>query len=346
MVYKRLPDNTPDILRKYGLKVVEVDGWKTRGRDASHGGFNPTGVLCHYTATDKNWTDKAVLNLLIKGRSDLPGPLVQFGLSRDGTVYLIASGRCNHAGDARASGTIVAGDGNELYIGIEAYNAGGNDPWPKVQYDAYVLLAAVLTKEITKNSVKTVRGHRETSKTGKPDPQFSMDEFRTNVAKKIEEISKTNSVPTPTPASDDTKPTVELKPLPSGLKRWSAYSGKPSGEMHLKDGDDWQPMDCVIKEAPPIAGSEFHMFYARVDFDWAPNSSGMAKVECKFVRADGDDTAYKEAHFEHGTKSVPFDQFHFEEGTKLKGRWYMKTHGGGANVTITTRYCKTHVIGV
>lgn len=188
MVYKRLPNDLPTRLRKYGLKVVEVDGWQTRGRPASTGDFQPVGVLCHHTATGTNWTDKSVVKLLVDGRDDLPGPLVQFGLARDATVYMIASGRCNHAGDAKASGTVAAGDGNELYIGIEGFNDGKGEAWPNVQYDAYVLLCAALTIEVTENSVNTVRGHKETSLTGKPDPLFDMNAHRAKVAAKIEEL--------------------------------------------------------------------------------------------------------------------------------------------------------------
>lgn len=181
MTYNRLPDNLPQILRARGLKVVEVDGWRDRGRPASTGGFDPVGVLCHDTVTGKNTPDHAVVQLLVNGRSDLPGPLAQFGLARDGTVYIIASGRCNHAGEAKSFGTVSSGDGNELYAGVEAFNDGVGEKWPKVQYDAYVLLAATLSVDVTHNSVHTVAGHKETSVTGKVDPTFNMDAFRHSV---------------------------------------------------------------------------------------------------------------------------------------------------------------------
>lgn len=192
----RLPDNLPQTLRNYGLKVVEVPGWRTRGRPASTGGFDPVGVLCHHTATTKRISVAAVLRLLIKGRSDLPGPLCQISLGRDGTVYIVAAGRANHAGKAKASGTVAGGDGNTLYIGIEAQNDGVGEAWPAVQYAAYVLLCAVLSVEVTHNTANTVRGHKETSLTGKVDPKFDMDEFRNKVAVKIGEITKPQHVGT------------------------------------------------------------------------------------------------------------------------------------------------------
>lgn len=193
----RLPDNTPEILRRHGLKVKVVPGWKTRGRPASTGGFNPVGVLCHHTATTVAWTILAVIRLLTGGRSGLPGPLCQFGLDRSGTVWIVAAGRANHAGKARSVGSVAAGDGNELYFGIEAFNSGTGEPWPAVQYNAYVLLAAVLQVEFTKNSARAVSGHKETSTTGKIDPTFDMNVFRQRVAAMMVQISEDDTTPKP-----------------------------------------------------------------------------------------------------------------------------------------------------
>lgn len=202
----RLPDNLPTLLREAGLKVVEIDGWRERGRPASTGGFAPVGVLCHHTAGHDSIGDPAddlayVKNVLAPEKGprypSLPGPLCQIALSAEGVVYIVAAGRANHAGDARASGTVSSGDGNFLYIGIEAMNAGtGSDVWEKAQYDAYVTLCAVLCVKVTGNSAQTVRGHKETSLTGKIDPAgptpygpFDMDEFRGRVAAKIKELT-------------------------------------------------------------------------------------------------------------------------------------------------------------
>lgn len=182
----KLPSNTPEILRAAGLKVDVVPGWETRGRPSSTGSFNPVGVGCHHTATGAKTPNASVKTLLIQGRADLPGPLSNFGLQRDGTVVLVAAGRCNHGGTAKASGTVAAGDANELYMSIEAYNDGVGEPWNSIQYNAYVLLCAVLSVEFTKNSVQTVRGHKEWSVTGKIDPTFDMSIFRDRVEDQME----------------------------------------------------------------------------------------------------------------------------------------------------------------
>src|SRR6185503_4879149 len=85
----------PDALKNAGLKVSLVDGWENRGRGNIGNIF---GVICHHTAGPKTGVMPS-LNTLINGRSDLPGPLAQLGLGRDGTYFVIAAGRANHAGD-------------------------------------------------------------------------------------------------------------------------------------------------------------------------------------------------------------------------------------------------------
>lgn len=210
-----LPSNTAEILRAAGLKVVEHDGWKTRG----HGNFNPVGVLCHHTATGTNSSVSNVINLLIKGRPDLQGPIANIGLDRDGRVHLVAARMAYHAGKAKKSGTMAANsNGNRVYIGIEAMNSGTGEKWNKEMYDAYVLLCAVLSVKITGNSAETVRGHKETSVTGKIDPfgptpyegSFDMNKFRSRVAAKMKEL-KSGKVDVPSPA----------KPKVTSHKRWA-----------------------------------------------------------------------------------------------------------------------------
>lgn len=262
MTYRKLPKNIPDILRKHGLKVVEVDGWYGRGRPSSTGELAPVGVLCHHTATNKRTSNANVVSLLVKGRSDLPGPLCHFGLARDGTVYIVAAGRANHAGKAKKSGTVSAGDGNKLYWGIEAFNDGVGEPWNAVQYNAYVLLAAVLTKEVTKNSVETVRGHKETSITGKIDPTFNMTNFRSNVKSKISNFGK--------PAAPKPKPKPKPKPAakPSGTVDFKVYLNPTNTHSKTALADVKDEMAQIKKLAGPHAvlfNTELHAKSVRDD---------------------------------------------------------------------------------
>lgn len=168
----------PEVLGAAGLKVARVDGWETRGRGEMG---RVQGVICHHTAGSKNG-NMPTLGLLIKGRVDLPGPLAQLGLGRDGTWYVIAAGRCNHAGTGSWQGIT---SGNSSFIGVEAENTGSTKdfPWPEVQMDAYRRGVAAILNHVGKGPAFCC-GHREYAlpKGRKNDPLFDMAAFRDSVA--------------------------------------------------------------------------------------------------------------------------------------------------------------------
>jgi hypothetical protein len=168
----------PAVLDTAGLKVARVDGWESRGRgDVGQ----ILGVMCHHTAGPKIGNMPS-LKTLIVGRSDLPGPLSQLGLGRDGTYYVIAAGRCNHAGIGKWKDLTR---GNTNFIGIEAENTGRPDdsPWPNVQMDAYRRGVAAILRHIGR-SVDFCAGHKEYALPNgrKDDPDFEMNAFRLSVA--------------------------------------------------------------------------------------------------------------------------------------------------------------------
>src|SRR4051812_31644281 len=162
------------VLQDAGLKVAPVNGWEDRG----NGDVQTTvGVICHHTAGPRNGNMPS-LNTLLNGRSDLPGPLAQLGLGRDGTFYVIAAGRCNHAGPGSWKGIDA---GNLHFIGIEAEHTGSPvDPWPAVQMDAYQRGAAAILKHANRAFDDCI-GHKEWAPGRKPDPAFDMKAFRTTV---------------------------------------------------------------------------------------------------------------------------------------------------------------------
>lgn len=166
----------PGALKDAGLKVAEVDGWESRGR-AEMG--DVVGVICHHTAGPRAGNMPS-LKTLINGRSDLPGPLSQLGLGRDGTFYVIGAGRSNHAGAGEWKGV----SGNGRFIGIEAENSGApGDAWPEVQLDAYRRGVAAILRQLGR-SADFCAGHKEYAlpRGRKPDPSFDMDQFRQGVA--------------------------------------------------------------------------------------------------------------------------------------------------------------------
>lgn len=169
-------DNLADVLRAGGLTVVEVPGWKTRGRAWAS---NPDGFIAHHTGGGDNVG--AAVALVRDGHSDLPGPLSQFVLSPDGIWHLVAAGRSNHAGPGRWQGVT---SGNSEMLGCEAMNRGdGKDVWEPVQMHSYAQGAAVLAEHFG-FPASMVCGHKEWAlpKGRKIDPTFEMAPFRELVA--------------------------------------------------------------------------------------------------------------------------------------------------------------------
>lgn len=165
----------PDVLLGAGLKVAEVDGWRDRGRSSMS---DVKGVICHFT-NGASRGNMPSLNVLIRGRTDLPGPLAQLGLGRDGTYYVVAAGRCNHAGRGAWQGIEA---GNSHFIGIEAENTGKGEPWPDVQMNAYMHGVAAILRHVGAPEIMCC-GHKEWAlpQGRKDDPDFDMSAFRRQV---------------------------------------------------------------------------------------------------------------------------------------------------------------------
>lgn len=169
-------------LRHWGLKVEEKDGWRFRGRPYN---FYPRAIIAHHTASGSSSGNFAAERIVTDGRSDLPGPLCQILLGRDGTVKLIAAGYANHAGYGGPRAGIPENQGNTYTIGIEAENNGVGEQWSKAQLNAYYRLCAALLVWMGTKDESKVFGHKEwTSR--KIDPAgINMNFFREQVAKAI-----------------------------------------------------------------------------------------------------------------------------------------------------------------
>lgn len=190
------------VARRTGYPVVEVPGWKTRGRPGGMNGVRT--ITTHHTANGGAKGNYPSLRVVRDGRKGLPGPLAQYGIGVDGTIYVIAAGKCNHAGASRRIDYT-----NPWAIGIEAEAEGvpgDKEDWPPKQMDSFARLCRALVDEFDGVGVADVRAHRETcSPSGrKSDPVFSMARFRDRVA--AVNLSKASTVlhpPKPQPAKDD-----------------------------------------------------------------------------------------------------------------------------------------------
>lgn len=162
------------VAKRTGYPVKEVSGWKSRGSSSYN---KPKSVIVHHTASGSRSGNAPSLGVVRNGRPGLPGPLCQILLARDGTIYIVASGRANHAG--RVNATKYS---NSNSIGIEAENNGVGEPWSDRQMDAY----AKLCRELCDHygiSYSNVRGHKEvcSPRGRKIDPTFNMNTFRNMV---------------------------------------------------------------------------------------------------------------------------------------------------------------------
>lgn len=119
-------------LKKFGVNVVEISGWQTRGSSY----FDPKGSVNHHTAGASSGVAPS-LRICINGRSDVPGPLCNVLLGRDNRAYLIAAGRANHAGRGGSMGL----SGNSSVHGLEVEHVGTSAE--KLSPERYATMVAI-----------------------------------------------------------------------------------------------------------------------------------------------------------------------------------------------------------
>lgn len=184
-------------LRHAGLPVREVDGWRGRG----HGAMGDVlGCLIHHTAGPATG-DFPSERVVVNGRTGLPGPLCNLGLTRSGTWVVVAAGQAWHAGTGAVS-WCPANQGNSRLIGVEAESTGTTKPngdWTAAQRTSYPRGVAALLKHLGLGSYRVI-GHKEWAPRRKIDPAFwDMKAFRADVARWM-------TAPTQIPVEDDLTP--------------------------------------------------------------------------------------------------------------------------------------------
>jgi hypothetical protein len=175
-----------NVIRGAGLPVVEYSGWQSRSRDS--GGYEQLrAVIVHHTASNPGSDGEGDAAYIAEG-SDI-APIAPLLLDREGRVWVLAAGACNHAGSGGPIGQLPQDDGNRYAIGIEAGNNGVGEPWPQIQTDNYVRLVDALC---ARYNIQQVTAHREYAPDRKIDPagqspwasgsnMWDMDAFRADV---------------------------------------------------------------------------------------------------------------------------------------------------------------------
>lgn len=210
--------NLAHVLRSAGLTVVEVPGWQTRGYNGQDI-QGVRGILWHHTVGPRAsfaTQNMPSLGVLTNGRPGLAGPLSQLGLGRDGTVYVVAAGLCNHAGKGQLP-NIPANMGNHYLIGVEMESSGVAPwDWTPDQIRVAPHVGAALEKAYLMHLPPAQRlqeSHAAYSSEGKIDPAGwpgGMDGLRASINAVLD------GAPAIAPAGDIVKPAPVPAPTPAG----------------------------------------------------------------------------------------------------------------------------------
>ncbi|MEV7263964.1 N-acetylmuramoyl-L-alanine amidase [Micromonospora aurantiaca] len=165
-----------DELRKAGLTVIEHRDWRTHDRPGS---WSPRYGVVHATAAPRSQPDSVQIAVVRDGRSDLPGPIANAVIDRQGRWHVVSAGRCNSTLVGTAGP--YKGLGNTYALSTEACNDNRGEPWPPAQYESYVRGWAVLCRRLGWSPSHLV-GHKEHTPSRKTDPTFDMARFRRDVA--------------------------------------------------------------------------------------------------------------------------------------------------------------------
>lgn len=204
-----------DVLRDAGLDVVEVPGWEKRGASA---GFSPTHVVAHHTAAGGTKPVPS-LGVVRDGRDTIAGPLCQILIGRDRRVYVIASGKANHAGLGGPWGEIPRNAANSYAVGIEIENDGVGEPWGADLVDVADRAAASILRRLGSPPSRYL-AHKEWAPTRKTDPRgWSMTARRAAVAQIL------------TPSEGDPLMGITLPQIASAV--WSSTVGSGSRRRSL-----------------------------------------------------------------------------------------------------------------
>lgn len=217
-----------NVLRAAGLRVVEVKGWKNAGRVHPDGQpaltfpFNPHAIVMHHDASAKGPTPGEPAYIQHGRPPSDPGPLSQLWLSYDGTWYVIAAGRANHAGLGFTTGTIDRDQGNRDAIGVEWDHTTG-EAVPPATYASMVTGLAALLKMLGAHPAGGLVGHLEYArpKGRKNDPDAKavpMDRLRADVTKAMGHPAP----PPPTPEDDMTPEQLDALATKTAAAVWAA----------------------------------------------------------------------------------------------------------------------------
>jgi hypothetical protein len=241
-------------LRNEGIAVREQAGWQSRGNGQTSA---YQGIVTHHTATA---FANANLGVLINGRPDLSGPLCNSCGWADGSVGIIAAHPANHAGASGGYNTAPLPKTslfNKMVWGHEIIYP-GTSPMTAAQYRTATILSKICVDVFGFSDVNRIKGHAETSITGKWDPGYAsgktidLNKFRNdarialNTPVKEVDMELTDKVRMPNWLGTDTPDnTRTVNDILSTCNVWISQTKTAVGELSAK-------LDKVSKVEPVI----------------------------------------------------------------------------------------------
>lgn len=153
-------------LREWNVPVVEYDGWLNRH---TSGTFTPKGIIVHHDASGMGPSSGMPNMIANVGNGTTPPPLAQTWVAYDGTWWVLAGGRCNHAGTGDGWGVIARDQGNRDSLGVETDHTTG-EAWPQRQLDSLRRGLAAICDYTGWDVHRAMCGHKEYAPGRKPDP--------------------------------------------------------------------------------------------------------------------------------------------------------------------------------
>jgi hypothetical protein len=294
MAIPMTPDQALAVFRKEGLQVVEIPGWRTNDRAPATG--RPAGpkhgLVNHHTGGDTTNPYAYAAGILSKGSSALVGPLCHQGLDPDtGTLYMVGTGRTNHAGggDPKVLAAVTADavpydrelkptkgnlegvDGNAPFYGLEVMYSGARDV-PRVGYVAMVRWNTAICRFHSWTGASAI-AHREWSD-DKPDPgHVNLPQLRRDVdaALALPPGAWGSTVTTPpplkpTPAQEDDMPIFASTTPAEGGRIYMLVPGRPKLWLNPQQWALWR------RQAPAATDLAAHgspYLESEVDMLWA-----------------------------------------------------------------------------
>lgn len=131
--------------------------------------------------------------------------------------------------------------------------------------------------------------------------------------------------------------------LEHGFGFWKWYSGKNTKTMPALYPGEWKRLPFKEPGRGSKSGNPTALRFLYLRINLPKNRTADRLFETKFVRGDGDATAYHSIEFGPNFDSRGYYNIHTEDDDGIGGQWEAKVSGGTEPLEITTGYAKQRI---